>query len=121
MAGRGLTERRAQFKRYKEDVESEGKAFFPHAMFNDTVMSLVVVEHGVREERLALRLDVLLVALELRAAFGEPAAGHQRTSPFPRAAGRTSPSRPVSGGGFRSRPAAPLDHGGEVTPSRTTR
>ena len=43
MAGRGLTERRAQFKRYKEDVESEGKAFFPHAMFHDTVMSLVVV------------------------------------------------------------------------------
>jgi len=43
MAGRGLTERRAQFKRYKEDVDSEGKAFFPHAMFHDTVMSLVVV------------------------------------------------------------------------------
>ncbi len=43
MAGRGLTERRAQQKRYKEDVEREGKAFFPHAMFHDTVMSLVVV------------------------------------------------------------------------------
>ena len=43
MAGRGLTERRAQHKRYKEDVESEGKAFYPHAMFHDTVMSLVVV------------------------------------------------------------------------------
>ena len=34
---------RAYFKRYKEDVEREGKAFFPWAMFHDTVMSLVVV------------------------------------------------------------------------------
>ena len=30
-------------KRYKEDVERSGKPFFPHAMFHDTVMSLVVV------------------------------------------------------------------------------
>ena len=36
-------ERRASFKRYKEDVEREGKPFFPYAMFHDTVMSLVVV------------------------------------------------------------------------------
>ena len=36
-------ERRAAFKRYKEDVEREGKPFFPYAMFHDTVMSLVVV------------------------------------------------------------------------------
>jgi menaquinol-cytochrome c reductase cytochrome b/c subunit len=43
MASRRIVERRAQHKRYKEDVESEGKAFFPHAMFHDTVMSLVVV------------------------------------------------------------------------------
>jgi hypothetical protein len=43
VASRGLQERRAQHKRYKEDVEREGKAFFPHAMFHDTVMSLVVV------------------------------------------------------------------------------
>ena len=35
-------ERRASFKRYKEDVE-RGKPFFPYAMFHDTVMSLVVV------------------------------------------------------------------------------
>ena len=34
---------RAYFKRYKEDVEREGKPFFPYAMFHDTVMSLVVV------------------------------------------------------------------------------
>jgi menaquinol-cytochrome c reductase cytochrome b/c subunit len=34
---------RAYFKRYKEDVESRGKSFFPWAMFHDTVMSLVVV------------------------------------------------------------------------------
>jgi menaquinol-cytochrome c reductase cytochrome b/c subunit len=43
MASRRIEERRAQHKRYKEDVEREGKAFFPHAMFHDTVMSLVVV------------------------------------------------------------------------------
>jgi menaquinol-cytochrome c reductase cytochrome b/c subunit len=36
-------ERREQFKRYKEDVETRGKAFHPYAMFHDTVMSLVVV------------------------------------------------------------------------------
>lgn len=43
MASRRIQERRAQHKRYKEDVEREGKPFFPHAMFHDTVMSLVVV------------------------------------------------------------------------------
>jgi menaquinol-cytochrome c reductase cytochrome b/c subunit len=43
MASRRIVERKAQHKRYKEDVEREGKAFFPHAMFHDTVMSLVVV------------------------------------------------------------------------------
>jgi quinol---cytochrome c reductase cytochrome c subunit, bacillus type len=43
MASRRIVERRAQHKRYKEDVEREGKSFFPHAMFHDTVMSLVVV------------------------------------------------------------------------------
>ena len=31
------------FKRYKDDVQSEGKSFFPYAMFHDTVMSLLVV------------------------------------------------------------------------------
>jgi menaquinol-cytochrome c reductase cytochrome b/c subunit len=36
-------EHREEFKRYKDDVQREGKAFFPHAMFADTVMSLVVV------------------------------------------------------------------------------
>jgi mono/diheme cytochrome c family protein len=43
MASRRIEERRAQHKRYKEDVEREGKSFFPYAMFHDTVMSLVVV------------------------------------------------------------------------------
>jgi len=38
-----LDERREGFKRYKEDVQKEGKPFFPFAMFHDTVMSLVVV------------------------------------------------------------------------------
>jgi menaquinol-cytochrome c reductase cytochrome b/c subunit len=40
---RRLEERRAQHKRYKEDVETRGKAFYPYAMFHDTVQSLVVV------------------------------------------------------------------------------
>jgi mono/diheme cytochrome c family protein len=43
MASRRILERRAQHERYKEDVNREGKSFFPHAMFHDTVMSLVVV------------------------------------------------------------------------------
>src|SRR5215212_9418294 len=43
MASRRIEERRAQHKRYKEDVARDGKAFFPHAMFHDTVMSLIVV------------------------------------------------------------------------------
>ena len=38
-----VDERRAGFKRYKEDVAGRGKPFFPYAMFHDTVMSLVVV------------------------------------------------------------------------------
>ena len=38
-----VDERRAGFKRYKEDVDRRGKPFFPFAMFHDTVMSLVVV------------------------------------------------------------------------------
>ncbi len=38
-----VDERRAGFKRYKEDVARRGKPFFPYAMFHDTVMSLVVV------------------------------------------------------------------------------
>ena len=38
-----LQARRAQHARYKEDVQKRGKAFYPYAMFHDTVMSLVVV------------------------------------------------------------------------------
>jgi hypothetical protein len=42
--GTPLKERnRAEFKRYKEDVEREGKSFYPFAIFHDAVMSLVVV------------------------------------------------------------------------------
>jgi quinol---cytochrome c reductase cytochrome c subunit, bacillus type len=40
---RAQDERRAQFERYKRDVEERGKQFHPYAMFHDTVMSLVVV------------------------------------------------------------------------------
>jgi mono/diheme cytochrome c family protein len=38
-----LQARRAQHARYKEDVQKRGKAFYPYAMFHDTVMSVVVV------------------------------------------------------------------------------
>jgi quinol---cytochrome c reductase cytochrome c subunit, bacillus type len=38
-----LDQRRAGFARYKADVKSRGKQFYPYAMFHDTVMSLVVV------------------------------------------------------------------------------
>jgi menaquinol-cytochrome c reductase cytochrome b/c subunit len=38
-----LDERRAEFARYKHDVKERGKPFYPFAMFEDTVMSLVVV------------------------------------------------------------------------------
>jgi quinol-cytochrome oxidoreductase complex cytochrome b subunit len=40
---RRLRRGRAEFARYKEDVQKRGKPFFPYAMFHDTVMSLVVV------------------------------------------------------------------------------
>jgi menaquinol-cytochrome c reductase cytochrome b/c subunit len=38
-----LDRRRAEFARYKEDVKKRGKPFYPYAMFEDTIMSLVVV------------------------------------------------------------------------------
>jgi len=43
MSSTRLEERRAQHQRYKEDVSSRGKSFYPWAMFHDTVMSFVVV------------------------------------------------------------------------------
>jgi menaquinol-cytochrome c reductase cytochrome b/c subunit len=39
----GIDERRARYQKYKQDVKSRGKPFFPYAMFHDTVMSLIVV------------------------------------------------------------------------------
>ena len=50
-----VDERRAGFKRYKEDVDRRGKPFFPFAMFHDTVMSLVVV---LRDHRARVHLEV---------------------------------------------------------------
>ena len=38
-----IVERKEGFARYKRDVQSRGKPFYPFAMFHDTVMSLVVV------------------------------------------------------------------------------
>jgi hypothetical protein len=38
-----IDERRELFTKYKRDVKTRGKPFFPNAMFHDTVMSLVVV------------------------------------------------------------------------------
>ena len=43
MASKLTQQQRAEFKRYKEDVQREGKPFFPYAMWHDTLMSLVVV------------------------------------------------------------------------------
>jgi menaquinol-cytochrome c reductase cytochrome b/c subunit len=36
-------ESRAEFARYKEDVKTRGKPFYPYAMFHDTIMSVFVV------------------------------------------------------------------------------
>ena len=41
--GNRADKERARFKRYKEDVAKEGKPFFPHAVFHDTIMALLVV------------------------------------------------------------------------------
>ncbi|HEY7381649.1 MAG TPA: c-type cytochrome [Gaiella sp.] len=43
MASKLQRSNRAEFKRYKEDVQREGKSFFPYAMYHDTLMSVVVV------------------------------------------------------------------------------
>lgn len=47
MASKAQQERRAEFKRYKEDVAREGKPFFPYAMWHDTIMALVVVAMSI--------------------------------------------------------------------------
>src|SRR5205823_8576399 len=85
-----------------------------------------VVEHRERVERLPASLDVLLVLLELSAPFVD--RRHQTLSPplrrhVPRAVGRVRPLRPfvVTYSSTSSDPAASFDHGGDVTPSRTTR
>ena len=36
-------ENQAQFARYKQDVKTRGKPFYPYAMFHDTIMSVIVV------------------------------------------------------------------------------
>ena len=44
--GTPLKERnRAEYKRYKEDVQREGKSFFPYAVLHDSVMSLLSLIH----------------------------------------------------------------------------
>ena len=96
-----------------------------------------VVEHRVRVEGLPARLDVGLVAGELRPCLVDAARlllgdrGHYSRppgsacigeAPEGRGTGRVRPGRsraPSSSSG--SPPAASFDHGGEVTPSRTTR
>ena len=72
MASRRIEERRAQHKRYKEDVERTGKPFFPHAMFHDTVMSLVVV---ARDRRARVRLVLH------RGGLGRPRLARAVTTP----------------------------------------
>jgi cytochrome c2 len=43
MARSAQDQRRAEFKRYKDDVKKTGKPFFPHAVLHDSVMALVTV------------------------------------------------------------------------------
>jgi mono/diheme cytochrome c family protein len=43
MASDRIVERRRVFAQYKADVKERGKPFYPYAMFEDTVMSLIVV------------------------------------------------------------------------------
>ena len=51
--GTPLKERnRAEFKRYKEDVQREGKSFFPYAVLHDSIVSLVVVSRAPLSELL---------------------------------------------------------------------
>jgi menaquinol-cytochrome c reductase cytochrome b/c subunit len=38
-----VDQRRAQFARYKRDVKARGKPFYPYAMVEDTILSLIVV------------------------------------------------------------------------------
>ena len=119
-----LDERRAGFKRYKEDVQRRGKPFFPSAMFHDTVMSLVVVcviialaviwkyttpsrralhrqgRSGDDELRPAARLVLLLPLLPAAdlqvAGVGDPR--HDRhPDDLPRAAARAAVRRPADG------------------------
>ena len=66
MASDRVIERRRVFKQYKEDVKERGKPFFPYAMFEDTVMSLVVV--------------VVIVALAVIWKYTTPGA-HTTTEP----------------------------------------
>ena len=74
---RPIDERRAQFKRYKEDVKKRGKPFYPYAMFH---------EHGdeprrrVDDRRARNDLEVdLLRAASRRHAPGPPRARVHRT------------------------------------------
>src|SRR5205807_736330 len=66
-----------------------------------------VVEHRVGMERLPARLDVLLVARELRAPLverGRLPGGHYSDPPPPRAAGLVKPARRSRGSSSRSMP-----------------
>ncbi len=59
-----LEERRRLFAKYKEDVKTRGKPFFPNAMFHDTVMSLVVVS-----------IIIVLAIVWKETATGSPPSG----------------------------------------------
>src|SRR5262249_36134594 len=83
-----------------------------------------VVEHREREERLPALLDVLLVLRVLGAARLQGGARlRDHGCGLPRIVGETSPARGGAAGASStaSPPAASFDHGGEETPSRTTR
>ena len=77
MASKLQQEKRAEFKRYKEDVAKEGKPFFPYAMYHDTIMSLVVV--------------VVIIGLAVIWKFTSDDGDGRRCS------GRCTPTRPTRG------------------------
>jgi quinol---cytochrome c reductase cytochrome c subunit, bacillus type len=59
-----VDERRELFAKYKQDVKTRGKPFFPNAMFHDTVMSLVVVV-----------IIIVLAIIWKETATGDPPTG----------------------------------------------
>ena len=90
-----IDERRAGFQKYKDDVKTRGKPFYPYAMFHDTVMSLVVVSVIIGLIGLHLYLVVRLGVTSppwSREAAGADWLEEQEVSTDGQRAGLTRPS-----------------------------